>query len=38
VIEHRWAAPLRDAIMRAVATHVAAEWIAPEDLTALGVD
>jgi hypothetical protein len=38
VIEHRWATPLRDAIARAGATHVAAEWIAPEDLAALGVD
>jgi uncharacterized membrane protein len=36
LIEHRWAIPLRDAVMRAGGVALADEWIHPEDLVALG--
>ncbi len=36
LIEHRWAIPLRDAILAAGGTALADEWIHPADLVALG--
>lgn len=36
LLEHRWAIPLRDAIMRAGGIPLADTWIHPEDLVALG--
>ncbi len=36
LLEHRWAIPLRDAIMRAGGVPLADTWIHPEDLVALG--
>lgn len=36
LIEHRWAIPLRDAIIDAGATALADEWIHPKDLVAIG--
>jgi uncharacterized membrane protein len=36
LIEHRWAIPLRDAVVRAGGVALADEWIHPEDLVALG--
>src|ERR1700722_6112472 len=37
LIEHLWAAPLRDAIAEAGGVTLADEWIHPEDLVGLGV-
>ncbi len=36
LIEHRWAIPLRDAIVRAGGVPLADEWIHPTDLVAIG--
>jgi uncharacterized membrane protein len=36
LIEHLWASPLRDAIVRAGGLTLADEWIHPEDLVAVG--
>src|SRR5437868_6708303 len=36
LIEHRWAIPLRDAVVRAGGVALADEWIHPEDLVGLG--
>lgn len=36
IIEHQWAIPLRDAIRRAGGQGIAAEWLHPEDLVAIG--
>jgi uncharacterized membrane protein len=38
LIEHRWAIPLRDAIVEAGGIALADEWIHPKDLVALGLD
>jgi len=38
VLEHHWAIPLRNAIMRAGGVALADEWIHPQDLIALGID
>jgi uncharacterized membrane protein len=38
LIEHRWAIPLRDAVLRAEGETLASEWLHPADLIALGVD
>ena len=38
ILEHRWAAPLRDAIDRAGGTALADAWLHPEDLVALGAE
>jgi uncharacterized membrane protein len=38
LLEHRWAIPLRDAVLRAEGETLAAEWLHPADLIALGVD
>jgi uncharacterized membrane protein len=37
LLEHRWAIPLRDAIARAGGFRIAAEFISPLDLVALGM-
>jgi uncharacterized membrane protein len=37
LIEHRWAIPLRDAIVRAGGVPLVDEWIHPTDLIAVGV-
>jgi uncharacterized membrane protein len=37
LIEHRWAIPLRDAIVRAGGIPLVDEWIHPADLIAVGV-
>jgi uncharacterized membrane protein len=37
LIEHRWAIPLRDAIVRAGGVALADEWVHPADLVAAGV-
>ncbi len=37
LIEHRWAIPLRDAIIEAGGVALADEWIHPQDLIAVGV-
>lgn len=37
LIEHRWAIPLRDAILRAGGLPVAEEWLHPRDLVAAGL-
>ena len=37
LLEHRWAIPLRDAIARAGGVRLAAEFISPLDLVALGL-
>ena len=37
LIEHLWAAPLRDAINGAGGLTLADEWIHPEDLVAIGI-
>jgi uncharacterized membrane protein len=37
LIEHRWAIPLRDKIVRAGGVALADEWIHPADLVAIGV-
>ncbi len=36
LIEHRWAIPLRDAILRAGGLSVADAWVHPQDLVAIG--
>ncbi len=36
LLEHRWAIPLRDAILRAGGLPLADEWIHPQDLIAAG--
>ncbi len=36
ILEHRWAIPLRDAILRAGGVPLASEWLHPEDLVGLG--
>ncbi len=36
LLEHRWAIPLRDAILAAGGTALADEWVHPADLVALG--
>ena len=38
LIEHRWAIPLRDAIVEAGGIALADEWIHPKDLIALGLE
>lgn len=38
LLEHRWAIPLRDAIMDAGGMVVADEWIHPTDLVAYGIE
>jgi hypothetical protein len=38
VIEHRWAIPLRDAIMHRGGIPLADAWIHPSDLVAMGVE
>jgi uncharacterized membrane protein len=38
LIEHRWAIPLRDAIVEAGGIALADEWIHPKDLVALGLE
>ena len=38
LIEHRWAIPLRDAIMAAGGVALADEWIHPTDLIAVGAE
>jgi uncharacterized membrane protein len=37
VLEHRWAIPLRDAVVKAGGTALADEWLHPLDLIAAGV-
>jgi len=37
LLEHRWAIPLRDAILRAGGFVLADEWIHPSDLVAIGL-
>jgi uncharacterized membrane protein len=37
LLEHRWAIPLRDAIMRARGVRLASEFISPLDLVAVGL-
>lgn len=37
LIEHRWAIPLRDAIIRAGGVALADEWVHPADLVAAGM-
>ena len=37
LLEHRWAIPLRDAIVRAGGMALADEWIHPKDLVAVGL-
>jgi uncharacterized membrane protein len=36
ILEHRWAIPLRDAILRAGGVPLASEWLHPADLVGLG--
>jgi uncharacterized membrane protein len=38
VIEHRWAIPLRDAVIATGGVALADEWLHPQDLLALGVE
>jgi uncharacterized membrane protein len=38
VIEHRWAIPLRDAVIASGGVALADEWLHPQDLVALGVE
>ena len=38
VLEHRWAIPLRDAVMRAGGMALADEWLHPQDLLAIGAE
>jgi uncharacterized membrane protein len=38
VLEHRWAIPLRDAIMEAGGVVLADEWLHPEDLVRYGAE
>jgi hypothetical protein len=37
LLEHRWAIPLRDAILATGGIPVASEWIHPRDLIAVGM-
>ena len=37
IIEHRWATPLRDAVLRAGGISLADAWVHPHDLVAAGV-
>ena len=37
LIEHRWAIPLRDAIVNAGGTALADAWLAPEDVASIGL-
>jgi uncharacterized membrane protein len=37
VLEHRWAIPLRDAIVRSGGVALADEWLHPEDMIAVGM-
>lgn len=37
VLEHRWAIPLRDAIVRSGGVALADEWLHPEDMIAIGM-
>jgi hypothetical protein len=37
LLEHRWAVPLRDAIVRAGGVALADAWIHPADLVAVGL-
>jgi uncharacterized membrane protein len=37
LIEHRWAAPLRDAVAATGGTTVAETWLSPQDLAAAGL-
>jgi hypothetical protein len=37
LIEHRWAIPLRDAIVNAGGVPLADAWLAPEDVASLGL-
>jgi len=38
VLEHRWAIPLRDAIMRSGGVALADKWLHPEDMLAIGAE
>ena len=38
LLEHRWAIPLRDAIIAAGGVALADEWIHPSDLVAVGAE
>jgi uncharacterized membrane protein len=38
VIEHRWAVPLRDAVIASGGVALADEWLHPQDLLALGIE
>ena len=38
LLEHRWAIPLRDGILRASGTSVVDAWIHPADLVAIGLE
>ena len=38
LLEHRWAIPLRDAIIRANGRALADTWVHPADLVAVGVE
>ena len=37
LLEHRWAAPLRDAIRSANGFAISDGWVHPEDLVAVGI-
>jgi hypothetical protein len=37
VIEHRWAIPLRDAVIASGGVALADEWLHPQDLVAVGI-
>ncbi len=37
VLEHRWAIPLRNAVLRSGGVALADEWLHPEDMIALGM-
>ena len=38
ILEHRWAIPLRNAIMRAGGVALADRWLHPQDLLAVGAE
>ena len=38
VLEHHWAIPLRNAVLRAGGLALADEWIHPQDLVAAGIE
>ena len=38
VLEHRWAIPMRDAVMRSGGVLLADKWLHPEDLLAVGAE